>query len=298
MLDMDIRRSRLIVVIAVTILAGCDGPSKSRDENATPMEAPDSGRTPADNGVSDGIQPSRPVDSETLPYADVEKQLAYGYFAFPSDMVEPLPAVVLVHDWWGLNDDARAAANRLAAEGYMVLAVDLYGGEVVTNASAARDRTITVLEDPEAIEENIGQAIDFVEEFAGAPATGIVGWGFGGSWALQSAALFPERIDAAVVIYGQVSDDESRLSAIDAPVLAIFGGADRSISPESIGSFEAAMERLGNPLELEVYPDAGHAFADPARSKYDPGVAEQAWQRMLDFFTQSLASANRTGESR
>lgn len=291
MLDMDIRRSWLILAVVATILAACDGGSKSRDAGSASTSTPAAPQTTVQDAAPDGATASRPVDSETLPYADVDEQLAYGYFAFPSDMIEPLPAVVLVHDWWGLNEETRSAANRLAAEGYMVLAVDLYGGDVVTNASEARTRTIAVVEDPAAVEENIRQAIDFMEEVAGAPTAGVVGWGFGGSWALQSAALFPERIDAAVVFYGQVSDDESRLSAIDAPVLAIFGGDDQSISAASIEAFEAAMGRLRKPLDIQVYPDAGHAFSDPARSKYDPGVAAAAWERMLGFLSQSLAAA-------
>ena len=300
--DTKFRERWLAVASAAAMLAACSGGdrgdsgTRSQSGSAAPAAATPAPR-PAGADASVAATPSRPVDSETLPYAEVEDQLAYGYFAFPSDMVEPLPAIVLIHDWWGLNEEARAAANRLAAEGYMVLAVDLYRGEVVSDAPAARDRTIAVLEDPAAVEDNLRQAIEFVEDVAGAPAVGAVGWGFGGSWALESAMLFPDSIAAVVVVYGQVSSDESRLADLEAPVLAIFGGADRSISQDTIDSFGAAMERLGNALEIEIYPDAGHAFADPARSKYDPGVAEAAWRRMLGFFAEALPSEGREEDS-
>lgn len=273
-------------MLTLIACAGCERPAPGAGEppGATPAAA-EAGARVASPASSDAG--ARPVDAETLPYADVNEHLVYGYFAFPSDMVEPLPAMILVHDWWGLDDQARDAANRLAAAGYMVLAVDLYDGETVTEAAAAREKTITLVENPKAIDENIRQALDFVD-IAGAPSVGIAGWGVGGGYALNAALVFPGRIDAAVIFYGQVPADTDRLATLEAPVLGLFGADDRTVTAESAQAFAAATNRLGKPAEIEIYPEAGHGFADPRRRHYAPDVAATAWQRMLDFLDGAL----------
>ena len=140
------------------------------------------------------VPPARAVESESLPYAEVDDQLAYGYLAYPSGVLEPLPAIVMIHEWWGLNDNIRAMANRLAAEGYMVLAVDLYGGEMATTPADARRQMLRVVENPGLARENIRQALDFLN-IAEAPAIASLGWCFGGGWSLNAAMSFPEDID-------------------------------------------------------------------------------------------------------
>ncbi len=266
-------------------LAACD-----RGDPA-PAAAPESGAAAdaAPEIIDPMPAPDRAVDSELLPYADVGENLVYGYFAFPSDMVQPLPAVVLVHDWWGLNAEARKAADRLAASGYMVLAIDMYAGETFERADEARQRTIAVLENPADVEDNVRQALEFVD-IAGAPSVGIVGWGFGGGWALNAALAFPERIDAVTMYYGQVGSDTTRFDSLSAPVLGLFAGNDRAIPVATVQAFAEAT-RLA---EIEIYPDARHGFADSARSAFDPRVAATAWQRMLEFFAQSLTSEDGT----
>lgn len=291
------RRLRLLEAVAAAsvLLAACEPPPAGGPQApATGSAAVEQQSAPA-TAVPTASAPApaeRPVDAETLPYADVEEKLAYGYFAFPSDMVEPLPAILLVHDWWGLDDNMRESANRLAAAGYIVLAIDLYGGETPTEAGAARAKTIGVVENAGAVAENIRQAIEFVD-VAGAPSVGIVGWGFGGGFALNAAVQFPERFDAVVVLYGQVPGNADRLAALEAPVLGLFGDSDSGIPRQSVEAFEAAMHRLGKPAEVEIYADAAHGFADPRRRQYDPALAARAWQRMVDFFAAHLA----TGES-
>lgn len=289
----NIRRTALAALTATSVfVAGCDaGNRDGEDTAATASAAPDRAQAAADSAsqTSASVAAERPVDAETLPYGEVDEELVYGHFAFPSDMVEPLPAIIVVHDWWGLNDDTRQAASRLAAQGYMVLAIDLYGGETVDTIQAARARMIAVVENPEQAQSNLSQALEFVGGVAGAPKKAMLGWGLGGSWALNAAMIFPQQVDAAVVFYGQVSDDEDALRSIDAPVLGFFGAKDRGIRIDSVRAFEAAMRRLRKPLTIEVYQDAGHAFADPARSNYKPDLAEAAWQKTIEFLQQSLA---------
>lgn len=236
--------------------------------------------------------PQRPIISERLAYAEVEDELVYGHFAFPADMVEPLPAIIVIHEWWGLNDNVRAMADRLAGEGYIVFAVDLFGGKVAENPEVARQLMLSVVENPEQASENIRKAYDFVNTTAGAPTIGSIGWCFGGGWSLNTAMLFPNDLDAAVIFYGQVTDDEERLREINVPILGLFGADDTGISVESVQLFEAALERLRKNYEIQIYPRAGHGFANPTGQNYNAEVAEDAWKRTLEFLGHNLGSGS------
>lgn len=236
------------------------------------------------------IEPARDVTGERMAYAEVDNEIVYGHFAYPSDMVEPLPAIIMIHEWWGLNDNVRAMAERLAGEGYIVLAVDLFGAEIASSPEAARQLMLRVVESPEFASANIEQAYAFVNDIAGAPRVASLGWCFGGGWSLNTAMLFPKDLDAVVIFYGQVTDDEEKLRPINVPILGFFGDADRGISIESVRGFEQSLKRLRMSHEIHVYPGAGHAFANPTGNNYKPEFAEDAWQKTLSFLQQNLAA--------
>ncbi len=235
------------------------------------------------------VAPGLSVISEFLPYAEVNEKLVYGHFVFPSNMIEPLPAIIVIHEWWGLNDNVRAMANRLAAEGYIVLAIDLFGGKVAASPLAARQLMISVVENPDLAAENIRQAYIFVDDTAGAPSIGSLGWCFGGGWSLNTAMLFPDKLDASVIYYGQVTEDEDKLRPISAPILGLFAAEDRGIRIESVRAFEQSLERLRKKYEIHIYPDVGHAFANPTGRNYNAEAAEDAWQKTLEFLSQNLS---------
>lgn len=239
------------------------------------------------------IEPTQSVDSETLAYAEVNDELVYGYLAYPSGVTEPLPAVIMIHEWWGLNDNIRAMANRLAAEGYMVLAVDLYNGETAASPGVARVKMLQVVENPDRATENLRQAVQFMN-ITGAPGIASLGWCFGGGWSLNAAMLFPGELDATVVYYGQVTADDEKLAAIDAPLLGLFGAVDRGITVESVNAFEAALQRLRKQHEIHIYPGVGHAFANPTGNNYNREAAEDAWQRTLQFLAENLSQTDPT----
>ena len=241
------------------------------------------------------IAPAREVISDPrMPYAESGDQLVYGHFAAPADVVEPLPAVILIHEWWGLNDNVRAMANRLAAEGYMVLAVDLYNGEVAESREAARQLMLEVVEERAVAEDNIRSAYAFLET-AGAPRIGSMGWCFGGGWSLNTAQLFPDALDASVIYYGQVTDDEDKLRPVSAPILGLFGAADKGISVESVEGFRGALERLRKVHEIHIYPGVGHAFANPTGQNYNAEAAEDAWRKTLEFLGRHLSPEDAAG---
>ena len=235
------------------------------------------------------VAPARPVVSERLPYAEVDDELVYGHFTFPADMVDPLPAVIVIHEWWGLNDNVRAMADRLAGEGYIVLAVDLFRGSSTTHGEQARQQMLNVVENPEAANENMRQAFEFVSTTAGAPRVGSLGWCFGGGWSLNAAMLFPDELDAAVIYYGQVTDDAEKLRPISSPILGLFGAADKGITVDSVQRFEVALQKLRKNHEIHIYPGVDHAFANPTGSAYDAVAAEDAWEKTLAFLKLHLA---------
>jgi len=236
------------------------------------------------------IAPTRAVISDPrMAYAEVGDELVYGYFAAPSDVFEPLPAIIVIHEWWGLNDNVRAMADRLAGEGYMVLAIDLYSGKTAESVAGARQLMLQVVEDPDPARDNIRAAYEFLTT-AGAPRIGSLGWCFGGGWSLNTAQLFPDDLDATVIYYGQVTDDEEKLRPINTPILGLFAEDDSGIKVESVEAFGAALERLRKDHEIHVYPGVGHAFANPTGRNYDADAATDAWAKTLEFLGRHLSS--------
>jgi carboxymethylenebutenolidase len=284
------------------LLFACGDGEKARDEAdvAAGRETVDAmtrehAEDTTDPSPAVDVAPAREVISDPrMPYAESGDHLVYGHFAAPADVVEPLPAVILIHEWWGLNDNVRAMANRLAGEGYMVLAVDLYNGEVAESREAARVLMLEVVEDREVAENNIRSAYAFLEE-AGAPRIGSMGWCFGGGWSLNTAQLFPDALDASVIYYGQVTDEEDKLQPVTAPILGLFGAADTGISVESVEGFRGALERLRKDHEIHIYPGVGHAFANPTGQNYNAEAAEDAWRRTLEFLDRHLSPEDAAG---
>lgn len=210
-----------------------------------------------------------------------------GYAAQPDG--EPRGGLVVIHEWWGLNDNVREMTRRLAAEGYLALAVDLYGGQVADSPDGARQLMSSATESPERMNDNLRAAYGWLEA-NGASDIGSIGWCFGGGVSLRMAMLYPEELDAAVIYYGHLVTDREQLAPLDVPILGIFGGADQGIPVEKVREFESALASLGKPAEIHVYPGAAHAFANPSGTRYDPEAAEDAWRETLDFLERHLAA--------
>ncbi len=289
-------RSGLILTMALAALslAACEVETEATDAaaaaraNVDAMSREHANDTTAPSPAA-GVAPSRPVVSQTMAYTEHRDELVYGYFAAPADMFEPLPAVIMIHEWWGLNDNIRAMADRLAGEGYIVFAVDLFKGKVASTPGEARVLMMEAIEDPDSGKANIRAAFDFVSNTAGAPRIGSIGWCFGGGWSLGAAQLFPEELDASVIYYGQVTDDEDALRPIGAPILGLFGAEDTGIKVASVEAFRDSLERLRKNYEVHIYPGVGHAFANPTGINYDAATAEDAWRRTLEFLDLHLS---------
>jgi len=278
---------RIWLTFALFVVAACEPPQTVMDdEQAAAVENVDDAATPDDAA---SIAPARDVVAdEKLAYAEVGEELSYGHFVIPADMIEPFPAILVIHEWWGLNEGVRAMADRLAGQGYIVLAVDLFGGETATTPADARELMLDVVENPDVATENIQQAYKFLKDTAGAPRIASLGWDFGGGWSLNAALLFPDELNAAVIYYGQVTDNEANLRRLNVPILGIFANEDKAIPVESVKSFEQALINLEKNYDIEIYPGVGHSFANPTGRNYNAEAAGKAWEKTVAFLDSHL----------
>jgi carboxymethylenebutenolidase len=232
--------------------------------------------------------PALPVRTETVTYATVDGRPVQGFLARPAGVKGPLPGLIVIHEWWGLNDNVRDETKRLAAEGYVALAVDLYGGQVADTPPAALKLSMALSREPAPAEDNLRQAYRWLEQEAKAPRIGTIGWCMGGRWSLRTALLLPEQVDATVIYYGSVKAEEAELAALKMPVYGFFAGKDRIVPLPTVESFEATMRRLGKDIQVKVYPDADHAFANPSGGVYNAEAAEDSWRLTIAFLKQHL----------
>ena len=199
---------------------------------------------------------------------------------------QKLPAVVMIHEWWGLNDNIKDMANELASEGYVVLAADLYNGEVATTPDKAMQLVGTVRENPEQAISNLQSAVQYLASLPNVNSSRIasLGWCFGGGQSLQLALNSEQNpLAATVIYYGNLVNDTNELSKINWPVLGIFGDQDQSIPVESVNAFEQALNEIGITNEIYIYPGVGHAFANPSGDNYAPAETVDAWEKTLAF---------------
>jgi carboxymethylenebutenolidase len=214
-----------------------------------------------------------------------------AYLSLPAEAKTPMPGVVVIHEWWGLNENIMYWADRLAAEGYAAIAVDLYGGIVATDTDTAYSAMNAV--DPVRAVHTMVAAEEFLRTSPRilAPRTASIGWCFGGSQSLQLALASPE-LDAAVVYYGNPIVDAAKLAPMHAELLGIFGTRDRSIPPEKVAAFEKALAAANKTATIRSF-DAEHAFANPSSARYDEGAAAEAWTIVRAFLKSKLAAPAR-----
>jgi len=209
---------------------------------------------------------------------------AQGFLAKPSaDGI--YPGVILIHEWWGLNDNIKDMARDLASHGYVALAVDLYAGQVATTSDGAR-QLVTTFDSAKGI-ENIRSAAEFLKQNHGVEKIATIGWCFGGSQSMNFA-ISGNTLDATIIYYGQPVTNVTQLSKISWPVLGIFGDLDQSIPVEKVNEFQSSLNQLGIQNEIVIYPGVGHAFANPSGASYAPEETKDAWQKTLAFLENYL----------
>lgn len=225
-------------------------------------------------------------------------QDSQGYLVYPlstnDTLTNKLPAVIMVHEWWGLNENIKNMANILARQGFVVLAADLYKGEVANTPQRATELLQSVRNNQNISIANLQSAVKYLGSLPNVDGSKIVsmGWCFGGGQSLQLALNSQEQPLAATVIYygTPLVTNESSLSEIKWPVLGIFGDKDQAIPLEQINLFRKSLDQNGITNEIHIYKGVGHAFANPSGDNYAPKETQDAWQKTLSFLKKYVLS--------
>jgi len=200
----------------------------------------------------------------------------------------PFAALVVIHEWWGLNDWVKQQAAKYADQSYVTLAIDLYRGQVATTPDEAHQIMRGVPED--RAQRDLLAATAYLRslDFVNPKRVGAIGWCMGGGYALDLAVSDP-RLKVAVINYGHLASDRTTLKKIQASILGIFGGQDRGIPVADIRKFETQLQAMGKKVEIHIYPDAGHAFENPNNQQgYRPEDAANAAKITEEFLKKNL----------
>ncbi|WP_411280815.1 dienelactone hydrolase family protein [Gemmatimonas sp.] len=273
------------LLLAVTAAAGAQSTKAAQPDYAAAMHREHLNETPTASAGAH-IAPRVEVVGRTVTYATINGKAIKGFLAKPAVGAKTGKAIIMVHEWWGLNDGIQAMAKRYAGEGYTVLAVDLFGS-VATTPDAAMKLYQAGMADIAGGEKNLGAAISYLKK-AGAKSIGSVGYCYGGHWSLRTGLVGGSKLDAVVMYYGAPITDPAQLARLKAPVLGLFGGKDTGIPLDSVRAMEAAITKLGGSVTINVYANANHAFANPTGQAYDRTAAEDAFAKTVSFFKANL----------
>jgi carboxymethylenebutenolidase len=266
------------------VLVGCSlsfVPQASAQKPATPAAA-----APAAAAKPDDKPTVYSTKTEDVTYPSGKDTLT-GYLATP-EKPGTHPVIILIHEWWGLNDWVKEQAQKFASLGYDVLAVDLYRGKVASTPDEAHELSRGVPQDRAM--KDLQAAYDYMEarKDITKDRIAVVGWCMGGGYAVEFAVHQP-RLSGVVVNYGSLPTDPNDLQQIAPPILGSFGADDKGITPADVHAFEDSMKKLGKYVEIKIYPGAGHAFENPNNTNgYRPDAAADAWQRTTIFLRKSI----------
>ena len=214
-----------------------------------------------------------------------EGERVEGYLAAPEGA--PRAGVVVIQEWWGLNDDIRSIADRFAAEGYLAFAPDLYNGQVAHEPDEARKLAMALERDLAA--RSVDLAIAWLKQERGVARVGCVGFCMGGGLTLEVAMRPSANADAVHVYYGGALSMPSpaQISAVRVPVMGSYGAQDAAIPVEQVEALRNALETRDVPTDVKIYEGAGHSFFNAGES-YHEASAAHSWQRTLDWFARHL----------
>lgn len=211
---------------------------------------------------------------------------AEAFVAWPAGKADA-PAVIVIHESWGLNAQIRGVARRFAAQGYVAIVPDLYHGK---SASDPEDAKVLMrgLDEAGALRDLDATVAWLRAQPRTAKARiGVVGFGMGGTYSQRFALRSPE-VAVAVMFYGAPETDPAKLATLKAPLQGHFGATDPGIEVSRVDALRAALDQAGKANEIHVYGGAGHAFMDENRPSYAPDAARQAWARTLSFLQKHL----------
>ncbi|MBS1811885.1 MAG: dienelactone hydrolase family protein [Acidobacteria bacterium] len=207
----------------------------------------------------------------------------HAYLARPANITSA-PALILIHEWWGLNPHIKEIADRFAAAGFITVAIDLYDG-VTTKDAAEAGKLMSSLDPGEALAK-LETVLDHLRSSSDVTKVGVTGFCMGGVYTLLTACNY--QVEAAVPFYG-IPDELSCIANLSCPVLFFGGEKDQWITVEKMNRLSEAFQQYGKDGEVKIYDGADHAFFNDTRPEvYNAEAAQDAWQRALTFFRQHL----------
>lgn len=291
--------SRILGIGLLLPLLACAPASDAGEDSADSMDMAESGGMESRIEVAptaDDALPAAILGTAPAPRGDDVHYLAgdeatTGYLAVP-DGEGPFPALVLIHEWNGLQDRVRQVADAMAEEGYVALAADLFQGRTGSNPEENRALTGEANANPDAVIANLNAAVNFLRargDVSG--AIGTMGWCFGGGIAL-SYALGGEHHDATAIFYGRLVTDPAELAAVDHEVYGTFAEMDGGIPPDQVNQFVDALRAQEIENDVHIYDAVNHGFW--LRVDGDPDLRSEpaldAWQRLKAYLARTLAA--------
>jgi carboxymethylenebutenolidase len=232
------------------------------------------------------VVPAFAANGKTVSYKSGD-EVVHGVLYTPAGK-GPFPALVVIHEWWGLVPWVKEQAAKLADQGYVTLAVDLYRGKASDSPEVAHELMRGLPED--RANRDLLAAVQFLksQKKVNPAKIGSIGWCMGGGYSLD-LAIADSSLAADVINYGHLATDPARLQQIQAPILGLFGAQDKGIPAEDVRKFEQDLKQMGKKIDVVIYPDAGHAFENPNnKAGYRPQDAADAWNRTVEFLAQTL----------
>ena len=229
--------------------------------------------------------PELPTISNNIVYGRTNDIEHIGYLSEPID-IETKSGLIVIHEWWGLNEDIHLMNNQLAGLGYTALAVDLYDGKTASQVKDAFQLSTNLSKNEASALANLKSAYDYLKNQKGVERVAIIGWCLGGKWSLRGALMLPDEIDATVIYYGSLINDKEKLATLEMPIIGFVGTKDR-LHKQFI-EFDQNLQDLNKEASIHIYEGARHAFANASGIAYEKTAAEDSWKKTVEFLTKHL----------
>ena len=278
-------KNKTIILLVTICLVSTFNPSANADHHELGEFEDHRHDTPTTTEGAKRAPHSATISSEVI-YGQSGDQLHKGYLSQPEN-IKAKSGLIVIHEWWGLNEDIHLMADQLAGLGYDSLAVDLYDGKSAEGVREAFQLMTGLSKNEDAALANLKEAYDYLTNELGAEKVGIIGWCLGGKWSLRGSLMLPNEIDATVIYYGSLIDDREQLATLEMPIIGFVGTKDRPYINQFI-QFDKDLKALNKDYSVHFYEGAGHAFANASGTAYEPEAAEDSWKKTVDFLAAHL----------
>ena len=278
-------KNKTIILLVTICLVSIFNPSANADHHELGEFEDHRHDTPTTTEGAKRAPHSATISSEVI-YGQSGDQLHKGYLSQPEN-IKAKSGLIVIHEWWGLNEDIHLMADQLAGLGYHSLAVDLYDGKSAEGVREAFQLMTGLSKNEDAALANLKEAYDYLTNELGAEKVGIIGWCLGGKWSLRGSLMLPNEIDATVIYYGSLIDDREQLATLEMPIIGFVGTKDRPYINQFI-QFDKDLKALNKDYSVHFYEGAGHAFANASGTAYEPEAAEDSWKKTVNFLAAHL----------